>query len=388
MTELFYNIFIFIINFFGIIYIMEKMYNFILNFNNINLINSTQFYNRCNSLIEEIETNFMDVAWQIFRIYGKIHILSNNYIIKPFNYYIYSPSTKLFQYFIKDDCIVFVKDGEEILSYNKKSNIITKDISEYDFILFYPKNQKIMILDNINDIPDINEIDHSILETNVGFMCCQILVELFNKEYISRTFNINEFCVNSNKILDNSFIKWYCNKNFSDVIKINEIKNYHINLIDNDVNELTLKNDEFILIDKKSYKIYKNKINSNDESKEDDVKEDENENENENEDEDENENENEDANEVEDENEDEDENENENEDENENENENEDENEETNENDKKTENDKEILLTKDDDVKIIKENFNDNNNTDNLSYWNFDIKYYLGFSDNIKSKND
>ena len=183
MTELFYNIFIFIINFFGIIYIMEKMYNFILNFNNINLINSTQFYNRCNSLIEEIETNFMDVAWQIFRIYGKIHILSNNYIIKPFNYYIYSPSTKLFQYFIKDDCIVFVKDGEEILSYNKKSNIITKDISEYDFILFYPKNQKIMILDNINDIPDINEIDHSILETNVGFMCCQILVELFNKEY-------------------------------------------------------------------------------------------------------------------------------------------------------------------------------------------------------------
>ncbi|MEX0598285.1 MAG: hypothetical protein WD512_17490, partial [Candidatus Paceibacterota bacterium] len=202
------------------------------------------------------------ICWNVLLIYGKIHIFSNNYIVPPIKYYILCPLSNLIQLSSPDkERIVFVKDGNEMLSYTKKSMISYKNVNEYDFILFYPKNKCTMILNNINDIPDTNEVNSDLLNTTVSFMCCQISITLTNDEIIKKFFEINEFCVNSNKILDEPFVNWYCKKHFNNEFDIKDIKTYSLNLLDKDVNDVLLESGDCILINADTYIINRIDVN-------------------------------------------------------------------------------------------------------------------------------
>ena len=228
------------------------------------------------------------------------------------------------------------------MSYKKKSNISTNDVTEYDFILFHPLNEGIMILNNINDIPDINEVDHSILETNVNFMCCQLSIKLNNDKLFTRTLVINDFFVNSNKILDDCFVKWYCNKHFSTEINLSDVKNYKINIIDNEINEIELSPNEFIVINKNSYNVNKNTIKEEEQKVQDKEEKDEEDDEEDDKEEEKNKEEQE--------------------------------NKEENKEDEKAEN-------KEDEKAENKEDENDKSNS---NFWNWNIKSYLGFYDKSK----
>lgn len=210
---------------------------------------------------DDFENFSTTICWSILRIYGKIQIFSNNYIISPFKFYVLPPLTnaiKLVTY--EKPHIVFVKDGNETATYLNKSMISYKNVNEYDFILFYPKNKRTMILNNINDIPDKNEVDPSSLNTTVSFMCCQITISLKNEKTIKKFIEINEFCVNSNKILDEAFVNWYCKKHFNNEFDIKDIKTYDLNLLDADVNNIVLGPNKFISITADSYRIDSNDL--------------------------------------------------------------------------------------------------------------------------------
>ena len=211
---------------------------------------------------DDLENFATTIGWKLLRLYSKIHIFSNNYIIIPFKYHILTPTVNIIKSNMncinKKDRIIFVKDGNEILKFKSKDEISSKNVTEYDFILFYPDNDGALVLDNINNIP-FNNANFSKYQSICGFMCCQITVTLKNDNVVKKTFEIEDFCMNSNKILDEAFVKWYCNKNFPNEINIVEIKTYKINIIDDDVNEIVLTPEDFIIISKLSYKIHNKK---------------------------------------------------------------------------------------------------------------------------------
>jgi len=211
---------------------------------------------------DDLENFATTIGWKLLRLYSKTHIFSNNYIIGPFKHHVLNPVAGLIKSNLatvnEKDRIIFVKDGNEIQKYKSKDIISSKNVTEYDFILFYPDDEGTLVLDNINNIPSNNE-NFSAFNSKCGFMCCQLTITFNNDTTLKKTLEIEEFCMNANKILDDAFVKWYCNKNFSKEMKIIDIKTYKINIIDNDVNEVLLTPDDFILIDKRSYKIYNKK---------------------------------------------------------------------------------------------------------------------------------
>jgi len=211
---------------------------------------------------DDFENYATTVCWNILRTYGKIQIFSKNYIISPFKCYVLPSLTNVIKLVtFETPHIVFVKDGNEISSYAKKSMIYYKNVNEYDFILFYPKSKGTMILNNINDIPDTNDVDHRLLNTTVRFMCCQITVTLTNDKMIKKSVEINDFCLNSNKILDEAFVKWYCKKHFHNDFDVKEMKTYNLNLLDNHVNNVFLDPSKFISISADAYSIDSNQPN-------------------------------------------------------------------------------------------------------------------------------
>jgi hypothetical protein len=246
---------------FGLLF---NIFIFALKVGSVILFIDLAFFNLTHKIsYDDIEHFATTIGWNILRTYSKIHIFSNNYIVTPFKHHL----TPLIQYVNRNfvhatekDIIIFVKDGNEILKYKNKNLISSKDIKEYDFILFCPLNENILILDNINNIPDTDvQPDDPTLHTTCGFMCCQITITLKNENIIKKTFELEDFCVNSNKILDENFVKWYCKKHFPNDFDISDMKTYKINMIDNDVNEVLLGPDEFVVIDKSSYKVYNKK---------------------------------------------------------------------------------------------------------------------------------
>ena len=371
---MFCNIFIFSFNTLGIIVLM----NFVIGMNLVirNGINRNFIHDNINNInnikvfVNKLNNNLINISWEVLKVFGKICIFSDNYVIKPFNKFISKPVIKIIHYLEPEkNRIIFVKDGKEILSYKKKSNISTNDVTEYDFILFHPLNESIMILNNINDIPDINEVDHSILETNVNFMCCQLSIKLNNDKLFTRTLVINDFFVNSNKILDNCFVKWYCNKHFSTEINLSDVKNYKINIIDNEINEIELSPNEFIVINKNSYNVNKNTIKEEEQKVQD--KEEKDEEDDEEDDKEEEKNKEEQENKEENKEDEKAENK-------------EDEKAENKEDENDKSNSNLWIWKQSPDEQEEKQSQEDENNKSNLNCWNWNIKSYLGFYDKSK----
>jgi len=241
MIESLLNIFLFIVNVAACAAIMDAIYVIVIE---------------QNWTYDDVEDVVTKSCWEFLRIYGKLNIFYNNHIMPPFKNWIYTPIHNMIDLFRADEIrIVFVKDGNEIASYQNKSMIYKSP--DYDFILFHLNSKRTMILNDLNDIPEGNDVDVCCVHTSVSFMCCQISFTLKNDEIIKKSFEINDFCLNLNKVFEVPFVNWYCKKYFKNDFDINDIKSYKINLLDNDVNELTLEYGDFILIRSNSYVVNK-----------------------------------------------------------------------------------------------------------------------------------
>lgn len=210
-----------------------------------------------NDIIDNIKHNIAESFWFILNKFSIIQLKTHKYIITPFNIYFYKPiqhflSTTQTTYYK----IVFIKDGREILRVKSKDQIKNKDI-DYDFILYYTNKFAILVLDIIDDIPDVSFIDPSIFKTKVSFMCCQMVAET-GEEQIRKVFELDEFLLNNNEILSKNFVKWYCYKHFSREkwIKSFNFVDYKINIIDNDVNEYEINSNQYLTIRENECKVY------------------------------------------------------------------------------------------------------------------------------------
>lgn len=212
---------------------------------------------RDNDIIDNLKHNMAESFWFVLHKFSIVQLKTHKYIITPFNNYFYKP----LQYFLSTTQttyykIVFIKDGREILRVKSKDQIKNKGI-EYDFILYYTNKFNILILDLIDDIPDVNYIDSSIFKTKVNFMCCQMIAET-GEEQIKKVFELDEFLLNNNQILCKNFVKWYCYKHFSREkwVETFNFIDYKINIIDNDVNEYEINSNQYLTIRENECKVY------------------------------------------------------------------------------------------------------------------------------------
>jgi hypothetical protein len=208
---------------------------------------------------DKIKYNFARVAWYILHKFSIIQLRSQKYIINPVYNYLYKP----IQYILTSKYhgmyrIVLVKDGRELMKLKRKDDLINKNY-DFDFILYHNDSFNTLILDSVNDIPDLIHIDSNILKTNVSFLCCQMTAE-FESTKVTKLFELSDFLLNNNKILTRDFVKWYCKKHFhnEEWVHLYDFDNYSINLIDNEVNEINIDSTQFIVLRENTYNVYKN----------------------------------------------------------------------------------------------------------------------------------
>jgi hypothetical protein len=260
----------------------------ILLLNGIQLITKNfKFTDKIKNFIDDLELNenHGNFLWELLHLYSKASITLKQYILLPTKKYIVTPFSNIIEGSVLDvDRIVFVSNGNPVLKFKSKASMIDylrKDrkrhvTTEYDFILFYPKNQNTMILDNINDIPDINHVDKKHINSNVGFMACQLIIHRSDGD-IKKHLSLDEYMINGNEILSREFVLWYCKTFFKgEFLNIDELSNYTIHLLDNEVNDIKLTHNDTIKIYSDTYKIITyeydsdNVKNNNEESNEND----------------------------------------------------------------------------------------------------------------------
>ena len=102
MFGMFCNIFIFSFNTLGIIVLM----NFVIGMNlvNRNGINRNFIHDNINNInniktfLNKFNNNLINICWEGLKVFGKVCIFSDNYLIKPFNKFILKPVIKIIHY--------------------------------------------------------------------------------------------------------------------------------------------------------------------------------------------------------------------------------------------------------------------------------------------------
>lgn len=208
---------------------------------------------------DKIKYNIARVLWYFLHKFSIIQLKSQKYIINPIYTYLYKPiqyilSSKYYDIYR----IILVKDGREIIKLKRKDDLINTGY-EYDFIMYHTDAYNVLMLENINDLPDLVQIDRNILKTNVSFLCCQ-MTAMFESTKIIKLFELSDFLLNNNKILTRDFVKWYCKKHFhnEEWVQLYDFDNYTINLMDNEVNEVNIDSTQFIVLRENTYNVYNN----------------------------------------------------------------------------------------------------------------------------------
>ena len=228
----------------------------------------------------ELRGDHNNFLWELLHTYSKAVIVYKKYVGTPIKQYIFTPFYTLTEGTILDiDRIIFVSNGHPVLKFKSKKSMLSflrtskkrgDPVYEYDFILFYPKNQNIMILDDINDIPDINQVANKQVNSKVEFMACQLVIHNEDGD-IKKHLSLDQYMINGNEILSKEFVLWYCKTYFGDeFVNVSNLNKYTIYLLDNNVNEITLTHNDAVKIYTNNYKI----ISYEDEDENDEVEND------------------------------------------------------------------------------------------------------------------
>lgn len=215
--------------------------------------------------IDEVAYNFI---WNCLKFYSSFCLYVNKYINSPLNI-VFNNKYKQIKLFLKgpSDKFIIIRDGDEIMRFKYMYELIqyylgNKTIKNDDLLYV---DDKIMYYTSCFEFlkiiknPDFlyNYDITSILDfSSIKFMSCDIFIITKNKDlFIKKSIDINNFMIVNSKLLSKSFVFWYCNKYFN-LDKV-YIEDYKIDIIDQDVDQLSIDMNDFIEIHKDEYVVHK-----------------------------------------------------------------------------------------------------------------------------------
>ena len=189
--------------------------------------------------------------------------------------YIISKSLKITNYIINKRRLIknkkyknkgiklkFIKNGEEIVIFDKnnnkfiknklKENIFNLDEKNYDFMLLY-ENNNIIRYDNFKDYLNTKERK----EISKQFLTVKLFIN--SKIYIIDMKEPNLY-IDKNILFNLEFLKWYCKENL--ILDLNEDDNYYIIFIDKEIKEYKLCKNYYIKLNENNYSIECSKLNN------------------------------------------------------------------------------------------------------------------------------
>ena len=169
-------------------------------------------------------------------------------LLKSTIYFLYH-SRKLIAYICKYIYYKFSYNSKYLITYNYNNNkIIKKNLYNYkpndSLSIVRAKNNDVVLYHRIinsntiqNDFNNLTISNHNILS---------VVIKLNNKEY---DFNISQFSVINNRILDRVFVYWYLKYKYN----VNCNDNYQISIIDNNINTYNIDKEKYILLTNESF---------------------------------------------------------------------------------------------------------------------------------------
>jgi hypothetical protein len=169
---------------------------------------------------------------------------------------IWKPLRSLICHVNEEQHITFIKDGKEIAHMSHNDFFQTTEFPGYDFVIYNIDNN-IIRYNNVNLLKQHGD-DIKFVKSSVKFLTVEISILGDDNQYDNQftiSFEENNFYIENNILFDKPFIKWYLNKYHNFDIEINTPGgfSYMINLIDNNINCITLTDDECIILTKDNY---------------------------------------------------------------------------------------------------------------------------------------
>jgi len=266
---------------------VEYYYKFMMFYNLVLYVGFVGLLFERLGFFNNIDDAVYNFAWNCLKYYSSICLYVKKYINSPLMI-VFHNKLKQIKLFLNGhpDTFIIIRDGDEIMRFKYIYQLI-----EYYFVNRNIKNDNLLYIDDkimyyttcfeflhmIKNKNNLYNYDISmILEfSSIKFMSCELFIITKNKDlFIKKSIDINNFMIVNSKLLSKSFVFWYCNKYFN--INKNYIEDYKIDIIDQDVDHLSLDMKDFIEIHKDEYVVHKTKhqveeINNDDEDAEDDV---------------------------------------------------------------------------------------------------------------------
>ena len=199
--------------------------------------------------ISNLKTNILFVIfrihWNIVKVYSTLIFYKNSRLacLKKYLLFFYKSATT-------DNAFLYTKinNGEE-------TNMNKLDLADCDFIIYKTLVNDInarVIIDGRDDLKF--NTNNQINISTVKFLAVFLNI-VTDKIDITRilTDKTHHFYVENNKLFSPQFIKWFCKK----YINIKYLEDYTIEFINDSIDNIKIKPDEFMLIKKHDYSIEK-----------------------------------------------------------------------------------------------------------------------------------
>lgn len=164
--------------------------------------------------------------------------------------------------FGKEDSLIFIKDGKEILKIKTEKYDSIKDSNNDDFDMIF----RCIPNEDANDEQEydvkickkLSDIEDEFVMSNVSFLSPKVQISYIEdddefEEYFEfdDLFSYNNLYMEKNELFCYEFIEWYLFKNKEFVLKSED--KYKVSFIDHNMNVVELSNGETILIEKDDY---------------------------------------------------------------------------------------------------------------------------------------
>jgi len=259
-------------------YAIERSYNFMIVYNFIMYIGFVLMLYERLGMFKNADTLLYDALWNALKYYSYAQSCINKNIVMPFHLKSKNIYKQIKCFLIDIPCrYIIVRDGKEIMRFKKIDGLLAyylfkcKNSDNDDLIccrnddnIYYTNINEFIYGDNMKNGDYDNNIE-LIEKSSIKFMTCHITIKVKNKNlFLQREIMLDNFMLVGSKILDKSFVLWYCNKYFD--FNTNLIESYKVDIIDQDVDQIEIDMNDYIEIYKNEYVIHKKKQDMNKDS--------------------------------------------------------------------------------------------------------------------------